>query len=101
MKELRRDFDFVNSLLEERNSKNKYKARLERRYNIRKKRLNIVGEEMKQRVKDLGKKIKWLNSRINQYKQNRMLANNQGRFFQRLNNKEENHQCEIPNSVEA
>ena len=101
LKELRRDFDFVNSLLEERNSKNKYKARLERRYNIRKKRLNIVGEEMKQRVKDLGTKIKWLNSRINQYKQNRMLANNQGRFFQRLNNKEENHQCEIPNSVEA
>ena len=56
---------------------------------------------MKQRVKDLGTKIKWRNSRINQYKQNRMLANNQGRFFQRLNNKEENHQCEIPNSVEA
>ena len=61
----------------------------------------LYGEEMKQRVKDLGTKIKWLNSRINQYKQNRMLANNQGRFFQRLNNKEENHQCEIPNSVEA
>ena len=30
-----------------------------------------------------------------------MFVNNQGRFFQRLNNEEENHQCEIPNSVEA
>ena len=27
--------------------------------------------------------------------------NNQGRFSQRLNNEEENHQYEIPNSVEA
>ena len=30
-----------------------------------------------------------------------MFVNNQGQFFQRLNNEEENHQCEIPNSVEA
>ena len=56
---------------------------------------------MKQRIKAAGTKIKRFNTRINQYQQNRMLVNNQGRFFQRLNNKEENHQCEIPNSVEA
>ena len=30
-----------------------------------------------------------------------MFVNNQGRFFQRLNNEEENHQCEIPNSAEV
>ena len=30
-----------------------------------------------------------------------MFVNNQGQFFQRLNNEEGNHQCEIPNSVEA
>ena len=30
-----------------------------------------------------------------------MFVNNQGQFFQRLNNEKENHQCEIPNSVEA
>ena len=30
-----------------------------------------------------------------------MFVNNQGQFLQRLNNEEENHQCEIPNSVEA
>ena len=30
-----------------------------------------------------------------------MFVNNPGRFFQRLNNEEENHQCEIPNFVEA
>ena len=56
---------------------------------------------MKQRIKAVGKKIKRLNSRINQYQQNRMFVNNQGRFFQRLNNEEKNHQCEITNSRET
>ena len=54
---------------------------------------------MKQRIKAVGAKIKRFNSRINQYQQNRMFVNNQGPFFQRLNNKEENQQHEIPNSV--
>ena len=30
-----------------------------------------------------------------------MFVNNPGRFFQQLNNEEENHQYEIPNSVEV
>ena len=90
----------MNNLLEKRNIKKKHKDRLEKRYNIRRKRLNIVREEMKQRIKALGAKIKRFNSRINQYQQNRMFVKNQGRFFQRLN-EEENHQYEIPNSVEA
>ena len=90
----------MNNLLEKRNIKKKHKDKLEKRYNIRRKRLNIVREEMKQRIKALGAKIKRFNSRINQYQQNRMFVKNQGRFFQRLN-EEENHQYEIPNSVEA
>ena len=50
----------------------------------------------------MGTKVERFNSKINQNQQNRMLVNNQGHFFQRLNNEEEeNHQCKIPNSVEA
>ena len=56
---------------------------------------------MKQRITAVFAKIKWFNSRINQHQQNWMFVNNQGRFFQRLNNEEENHQREIPNSIEA
>ena len=81
MKELSRDLDFVNNLLEKRNIKKKHKARLERKYNIRRKRLNIIREEIKQRIEAVGAKIKRFNSRINQYQQNRMFLNNQGRFF--------------------
>ena len=91
MNELSGDLDFVNDLLEKRNIKKKHKDRLERRYNIRRKRLNIVREEVKQRIKVVGAKIKRFSSRINQYQQNRMFVNTQGRFFQRLNNEEENH----------
>ena len=47
LKELSRDLDFVNSLIEKRNIKKKHEDRLERRYNIRRKRRNIVREEMK------------------------------------------------------
>ena len=46
--ELSQDFDFVNNLLEKSNIKKKHKDRLERRCNIRRKRLNIVREEIKQ-----------------------------------------------------
>ena len=50
----------------------------------------------------MGAQIKRFNSRINQNQQNPMLVNNQRQFFQRLSNEEEeNHQCKIPNSVEA
>ena len=56
---------------------------------------------MKQQIKAVGAKIKWFKSQFNQFQQNRMFVNNQAQFFQRLNNEEENHQCEIPNSVEA
>ena len=56
---------------------------------------------MKQHIKAVGAKIKQFRSRINQYQQNRMFVNNQGQFFQRFNNEEENRQCEILNSVEA
>ena len=101
LKELSRDLDFVNILLEQRNLKKKHKDRVEKKYNIRRKRLNIVREEMKQRIKAVGAKIERFNSEINQYQQNSMFVNNQGRFFQRLNNEEENHQFEIQNSVET
>ena len=91
----------MDNLLEKRNIMKKHKDRLERKYNIRRKRINIIREEMKQQIKAVGGKIKWFISQINQYQQNQMFVKNQGRFLQQLNNKEENHQCETPNSVEA
>ena len=56
---------------------------------------------MKELFKAVGAKIKQFISWINQDQQNWMFVSNQGRFFRRLDNEEENHQCEIPNSVEV
>ena len=54
----------MNNLLEKRNIKKKHKDRLKRKYNIRRKRLNIVRKEMKQRIKAVGAKMKRFNSQI-------------------------------------
>ena len=62
----------MNNLIEKRHIKKKHEDRLATKYNIQRKRLNIVREEIKQRIKAVGAKIKRFNSRINQYQQNRM-----------------------------
>ena len=82
MNKLSQGLDFEKNLLEKRNIKKEHKDRLERKYNIRRKRLNIVMQEMKQQIKAVDGKVKRFNSRINQSQQNRMFVNNQGRFFQ-------------------
>ena len=73
MNELSRELDIVNNLLEEIKNKKKHKDRLERKHNIQTKRLNIVREEMKQRINAVDEKIKRLNPRINKYQQIRVL----------------------------
>ena len=78
LKELNQDLDLVQILLEKRNIKKKHKDRLETKYNIRRKRVNIVWEEMKQRITAMGAKNKLFNSTINQYRPNRMFVNNKG-----------------------
>ena len=83
MNKLSQGLDFEKNLLEKRNIKKAHKDRLERKYNIRRKRLNIVMQEMKQQIKAVDGKVKRFNSRINQSQQNRMFVNNQGRLFQR------------------
>ena len=55
----------MNFLLEKRNIKKKHKDRVERRYNIGRKRPNIVSKELKQQIKAAGATIKRFNSRIN------------------------------------
>ena len=71
----------MSNLFEKRNIKKKNKDRLGRRYNIRRKRLNIVKEEMKKQIKVVGVKNKRLTSQINQYQQNPTFANDQGQLF--------------------
>ena len=75
LKELNEDLDFTKILLEKRTIGKKHRDRLKRKYDIRRKRLNIVREEMKQQIKAASAKIKQFNFRINQYEQNDFFNN--------------------------
>ena len=64
----------------------KYKE-LEQKYRIKKKGLNVVLEELKQRLKAKSMKIKRCDQRIEQYKINRLFQQDQKRLYQQLGGK--------------
>ena len=66
------------------------RLRLERKYNIRKKGLDVVTEELKQNLQAKSQKIKRYTERQKQYRDNRMFVNNQKQFYCNLMN--EKHQ---------
>ena len=47
--------------------------------------LAVTSEEIKERIKTNNSKTKRYQSRINQYQQNRIFKNNQGKFYRELN----------------
>ena len=48
--------------------------RLERKYSIRVKRLNIVVEELKQRITAIAAKVRWYQGWVDSYKQNKRMT---------------------------
>ena len=63
--------------------KEKYEE-LERKYNIKKKGIRTVIEELKQRLHAKTAKLKRYEERVNLYKINRMFAQNQKRVYQQM-----------------
>ena len=73
---------------------------LEWQYRTKKKRLNLVIEELKQRVTAKAAKIKIYESRIEQFRQNRMFQNNKRRLFEQLESQERQDDI-IPDDEES
>ena len=63
--------------------------RLERKYSIRVKRLNVVIEELKQMITAIAAKVRRYQGRIDSYRQNRLFENNKGQFYRELDWEEE------------
>ena len=63
--------------------------RLERKYIIRVKRLNVVTEELKQRITAIAAKVRRYQGRVNTYRQNRLFQSNQRQFYRELDQEEE------------
>ena len=77
IKELRKDLSQLEASKDEDISKFRHWERLERKYSIRVKRLNVGIEELKQRITAIAAKVRRYQERVNGYKQNRQFENNQ------------------------
>ena len=89
VKEMNKDLGRINSLIHKKTVKKRHQDALHRKYRVQQKGLQIVKEEIRQRINAKIAKISRYQQRINQYQQNRMFKNNESRFYQQLNNEDE------------
>ena len=80
IKELRKDVSQLEASKDKGISNFRHWERLERKYNIRVKRLNGVVEELKQRITAIAAKVRRYQGRVDSYRQNRLFENNQRQF---------------------
>ena len=75
--------------------------RLERKYSIRVKKLNVVIEELKQRITAITAKVRRYQGQVDSYKQNRLFENNQRQFYRILSQEEERCDDDQPVAEES
>ena len=78
--------------------KEKYKDELEWKYKIRRRGLRVVKEEIRQKIKAKTGKITRYQQRVSQFQQNRVFGNDEGRFYQQLNNESEHFENKVPDA---
>ena len=89
-KELRKGLSQLEASKDKGVSNSRHWERLERKYSIRVKRLNVVVEELKQRI--ITAKVRRYHGRVDSYRQNRLFENNQRQFYRELD--EEDERCD-------
>ena len=89
IKELRKDLSQLEALKDKDNSNFRHWGGLERKYSIRVKILNVVIEELKQRITAIASKVRWYQGWVDSYRQNRLFEKNQRQFYRELAQEEE------------
>ena len=89
IKELRKDLSQLEALKDKGLSNFRHWERLERKCSIRVKRLNVVVEELKQRIAAIAAKVRRYQGRVDSYRQNRLFQYNQRQFHRELDQEEE------------
>ena len=98
-KELRKDLSKLEASKDKYIINFRHQERLEREYSIRAKRLNVVIEELKQRITTFAAKVRrylttiWVYS----HRKNRVFENNQRQFYRKLDREEE--RCDVDHHV--
>ena len=75
--------------------------RLERKYSIKVKRLNVVIEELKQRITAIAARVRRYQGRVDSYGQNRLFGNNQRQFYWELDQEKERGDDDPPVAEES
>ena len=84
IKELIKDLSELEASKDKNISNFRHWERFERKYIIRVKRLNVVIEELKQRITATAAKFGRYQGRVDSYSQNRLFENNQRQFYREL-----------------
>ena len=82
--QLRKDLNRIEKIKSGELKKDRVGDSLKEKYHIRKKGINCVIEELKQRITANSEKIKRYQKRCKQYQQNRLFQNNQKKLFEQL-----------------
>ena len=101
IKELRKDLSQVEASKDKGVSNLRHWERLERKYSIRVNRLNVVVEELKQRITAIAAKVRRYQGQVDSYRQNRLFENNQRQFYRELDQEEERCDDDQPVTEES
>ena len=101
IKELRKDLSQLEASKDKGASNSRHWERLERKYSIRVKRLNVVVEELKQRITAIAAKVRRYQGRVDSYRQNRLFEKNQKQFYRELDQEEERCDDDQPVAEES
>ena len=81
IKEFRKDVSLLQASKDKDIRSFRHKERLERKYSIRVKRLNVVITELKQRITVISAKVRIYQGRVDSYRQNRLFEIIKGSFI--------------------
>ena len=101
IKELRKDLSQLEASKDKGISNFRDWEKLERKYSIRVKRMNVVIEELKQIITAIAAKVRRYQGRVNSYRQNRLFENNQRQFYRELDEEEERCDDDQPVTEES
>ena len=89
IKELKKDLSQLEASKYKDISNFRHWERLERKYSITVKKMNVVIEELKQRITATAAKVRRYNGRIDSCRENRLFEDNQRQFYREIDQEEE------------
>ena len=101
IKELRKDLSQLEVSKDKGISNFRHWEKLERKYSIRVNKLNVVTEELRQRITAIAAKVRRYQGQGDSYRQNRQFQSNQRQFYRELNHEEERCDDDQPVAEES